>query len=100
MSKWLEALEKLMDDVNQCVNSGGIHYIDKRNYDIIEKELKALDIIKNKQVNVRNLILTCLEYHKKYLDYVDDFYFGDNFFELGTDLLIKEEYDLLKEVML
>lgn len=40
MNKGLEAFERFCDDVMQCVNSGGIHYVDKKNKDIIEKELK------------------------------------------------------------
>ena len=68
--------------------------------DIIEKELKALDTIKNKQVNVKNLIEYCYNIALSYEEYVDNFNYSDNYFDLGKDLLTENEYDLLNEVLL
>ena len=86
MTKGLEAYKKFCDDVNASVNSGGIHYIDIRNKEIIEKELKALEIIKNKWVNIEVLI------QSKTLD--------DYNTTLCVHDLTQEEFDLLKEVLL
>lgn len=66
----------------------------------IEKELKALEIIKNKSVNVRNLIIYCFEMNDTYEEYVDVFNYCDNYWELGNELLTEEEYNLLKEMLL
>lgn len=62
-----------------------------KDLDIIEKELKALEIIKNKEINVHALFL-----HLKRFDKPD----GYNVL-VGTKYQItQEEYDILKEVML
>lgn len=79
-------------------------YTDNQNFDYscyisIENKLKALEIIKEKQVNVRNLIIYCFEMKREYENYIEMFNFSDNFWELGKDLLTQEEYDLLKEVL-
>lgn len=95
MSKGLESLVKLMDDVNQCVNSGGIHYIDKRNYDIVEKELKAFEILDN---NIEFQFLERKENNKvKYIVRLINFDNPTQLFEWDIE---KEQYDLLKEVLL
>ena len=62
MSKGLEALENIALNHNRMGN--------EKDFDIIEKELKALEIIKNRQ---------CIFYGLKYVS--------------------QEEYDLLKEVL-
>ena len=36
----LEALKEFIDDVNECINSGGVHCVNHKNIEIIEKELK------------------------------------------------------------
>ena len=59
--------------------------------DIIEKELEALEILKNKEVNVHALLL-----HLKTFDKPD----GYNVL-VGTKYQIaQEEYDILKEALL
>lgn len=68
--------------------------------DTIERELKAVKTIKNKQVNVKNLIEYCYNIALSYEEYVDDFNYSDNYFDLGKDLLTENEYDLLNEVLL
>ena len=57
------------------------------------KELKALEIIKNKGVNARYLIYI-ISYQG--LDYEE---YKESFEEYSDLLLTKEEYDLLKEVL-
>ena len=93
MSKGLEALK----DIKEC-----LFWSDKGLQDIetIEKELKALEIIKSKSVNVKNLIIYCFELKDTYEDYIDVFNYGDNYWDLGRELLTKEEFNLLKEVLL
>lgn len=59
------------------------------NFEIIEKELKALEIIKEKQANVSALLeLDNLQQYNDYCDIVS-----------GCKKLTQEEYDLLKEVL-
>ena len=75
----------------------------KHNYPLKDKcsnckEHRALEIIKTKSVNVRNLIIYCFEMNDTYEKYVEIFNYCSNYWELGRDLLAKEEYDLLKEV--
>ena len=78
MSKELEALEKIVDT----------YYIDNmdKEISIIEKALKALEIIKNKQVNV--FVLLHSGNLKIYNDIVED-----------DRKLTQEKYELLKEVL-
>lgn len=87
MSKGLEAwkeLLKICDDFG-CVDI----YKQQPNKSIIEKELKALEIIKEKFVNV-TILIGCdslEEYNKHPLT-------------MRKGRLTQEEYDLLKEVVL
>lgn len=116
MSKGLEALKKFADDINQCVNSGGVHYIDKRNYDIIEKELKEkeeiLDALSKMSYQCGNLLKykKAVEIIKKKIISLTEFTMikksGDkNYYytigENGNEVLYlsQEEYIFLKEVM-
>ena len=89
MSKELEALEKIVDT----------YYIDNmdKEISIIEKALKALEIIKEKNVNIRALKSWNKTYkgkltYQNYLDILEDCDLGEK--------LTQEEYDLLKEVLL
>lgn len=75
MTKGLEALERI--DTGQ----------DKDCFDIIRKELKALEIIKKKEVNIYDL----KEYGSKY-EY--NKHTNEEFQEL-----FEEEYNLIKEVL-
>lgn len=88
MIKGLEALEHLYAKLS-CKSS--IEEINEnlQEYDIIEKELKALKIIRDKFVNV-TIFMGCdslEEYNKHPLT-------------MRKGILTKEEYDLLKEVLL
>ena len=67
----------------------------------IFRNLKALEIIKETEVNV--YMLTWYFKHSSYEQYVDDFERNRrdcDLPDLGNKLLIKEEYDLLKEELL
>lgn len=77
MSKGLEALLELMNNKNKL-----------KNYYLIRKELKALEIIK-KQGYIGGLI-SALQNTKNYEEY-NNFYISQ---------YTQEEYDLLKEVLL
>ena len=88
MSKELEALNRIcehldLDDEYFYLKNG-----EKTDYEIIKKSLKALEIIKEKEVNV-GLLSRCAnaERYNKGICY-----------ELRY--LTQEEYDLLKEVLL
>ena len=84
MSKGLKALESLVETMPfALIETNSMKYVK-----IIEKELKALEIIKNKKVNVS--LLSCSEWL--------DFYNQEIAYKEKE--LTKEEYDLLKEVML
>ena len=79
MSKELEALER--------IRSHNYHELSKREcLNIIEKELKALEIIKEKEVNV--FIFLHSGDLETYNDMVED-----------NRKLTQEEFDLLKEVL-
>lgn len=96
MSKGLEALEELKTETVK----GGTSYIGKhfkRHYHrIIEKELKALEIIKNKKVDIHTLYRD-----SDIIGDTFDYYNNTMLFNRGTQYeLTQEEYDLLKEVLL
>ena len=78
MSKGLEALKELSKMV---FIYGGVEQ-----YKIIEKELKALEIIKNKKINLE--YLKCCETYEQYKTVCS--YWNE---------ITKEEYDLLKDVL-
>ena len=87
MTKALEALNKLGDDIVEHCCSGGIHDIDMSNIPIIQKDLKALEIIKKYPFVVFHIIK------------------GTTYYEIQhrmptTELPTEEEYNLLKEVLL
>lgn len=86
MSKGLEEI-KTLRTLNQ-------RYFDNdknvnNSYDIIEKELKALEIIKNKRVDVYDLM------GEACCDNVNSFNYG----LLEEFCLTQQEFDLLKEVL-
>lgn len=87
MSKGLEALEYLKENKRR-------HWLDNDNssecLDIVEKELKALEIIKEKEVTILHF-KTCVEWR------------GLTMYNLNKDRyreLTEEEWELLKEVLL
>jgi len=79
MSKGLEALERNKYEIENADD-----------FILIKKELKALEIIKKKKVNVSALLeLDNLEQYNGYCAVVGD-----------CKYLTREQYDLLKEVLL
>lgn len=96
MSKGLEALER----IGQCyVNSESkdLMFTDEYgdDYDIIEKELKVLEIIKNKRVDVFELLLGISNsVYRNPLERYNSYVEGS----FNTELT-PQEFDLLKEVL-
>lgn len=93
MSKGLEALKELLEYVNFENRHDSKSEKAVSNFDIIEKELKALEIIKNKKVAY--LFMWLIEKHNKkcalrlYNEPCEE-----------DRKITEEEYDLLKEVLL
>lgn len=77
---------------------------ERRTVDDIDKQLKALNIIAEKAVNLQRLIDYEFKNNRSYNEYLVDYYHADYYGEcysgLGRDLLTQDEYDLLKEVLL
>ena len=84
MNKTLEALE----NIKHYDTRVGLHRDD---YDTIEKSLKALEIIKEKQPDIYYVV--------KSKDYEDYLRIEGMFINMNR-ALTEEEYDLLKEVLL
>lgn len=98
MSKGLEALKRVHElIVFEC----GSYY--ENNYEeikIIEKELKALEIIFKKFVSPQDFILCNYTLNdKKWLSYEEYKKAYMKYYEDDKYLLLEEEYDLLKEVL-
>ena len=83
MSKGLEALERIKNNLKDEDNY--INLFDTLDLSIIEKELKAFEIIRNKYVNV-GYFVNCIN-AKEYNKWYERKYH-----------LTQEEYNLLKEV--
>ena len=97
MSKELEALEKIVDT----------YYIDNmdKEISIIEKALKALEIIKEKRVNVEEFIEMFedwkeITYEEWIIYYEENGYNIQGNEDFDYNRLAKEEFDFLKEVLL
>ena len=87
MTKELEALEKIKEYLTRYNDTDDIRGIDYENeVNVLEKSLKALEIIKNKKIDVV-LFNDCPDL--------------DEYNEWASDKsqLNKEQYDLLKEVL-
>ena len=83
MTKGLEALKE--------IGKKGLWNIvsfPEKEFQIVEKELKALEIIKKKMVDVGASQELDLELYNKYVKEIN-----------GTPTLTQQEYDLLKEVI-
>lgn len=92
MSKGLETLKKLKG-VLAYFGAHTEKAIESCN--IIEQELKALEIIRENKVNVSLLFNT-----KNHWDYNDHVYRAKIYLQSNAKCLAQEEYDLLKEVLL
>ena len=85
MSKGLDALESLVETMPfALIETNSMKYVK-----IIEKELKALEIIKNKLINVHDLYV-----YKTFAS------FNQRRTLKGLLPIPQEEYDLLKEILL
>ena len=91
MSKGIDALKHTKETFDNLNIKGIPTLYQKECLDTIEKELKALDILKNKQVNIHALLL-----HLKRFDKPD----GYNIVIGSHYQLSQQEYSLLKEVLL
>lgn len=90
MSKGLEALDGLRFDVSM---SKDINYLEaNKECDIIEKELKALEILKDKKVNVFHIWV-----FDDYTQYKEHYPFSE--YSAEEDMLTFEEFNFLKEVL-
>lgn len=85
--KGLEAVKEIRNMIDSPLTSSVI----KQGLNVIEKELKALEIIKNKTISACNclMILKSRFDNLSYQDYT----------KLFLTELPKEEYDLLKELI-
>lgn len=88
MSKGLEALDILINQLEMFDNTTKVSF--ESEYRTIEKELKALQIIKERRCNVADFIIDSPNCEGVMGDY--EYWFN----EMPT----KEEYYLLKEVLL
>lgn len=110
MIKGLEALEKIkkldiLYDIE--MTEKGEEYFKEHSIDlsIIEKELKALEIIKEKKVNTAEFIAYVKDTNHNYETYLLDYsqehwYLHINDNNETSYCLIQEEYELIKEVLL
>ena len=87
MSKGLEALKF-------------IQFADSESKEIVEKELKALEIIKKKKVQVAYLHSMWDDFETTFNSNDEDVRWLYNEGRPKKEQLTKEEYDLLKEVLL
>lgn len=97
MSYGLEALEYIRNivvedniesDYQHCLNEYDCY---KRPCDTIERELKALEIIKNKEVNV-NTLINCIIGAIEPLEFYNE--------KVSENLMLTQhEFDLLREVL-
>lgn len=88
MSKGLEALKRMYEHLDVELNEDDYAYkIADKDFETIKKELKALEIIKEKEINV--FIFLHSGDLETYNDMVED-----------NRKLTQEEFDLLKEVLL
>lgn len=105
MSKELKPLDvfrEIVKSYTKLFNRAINHPIDTivkwEGVEEIEKSLKALEIIKNKKVNVC-MLFWYFKYKPTYKKYTEAFKeLTDEY--LGEEMLTEEEYNLLKEVLL
>ena len=91
MSKGLEALKCLITDLVKFPDNSLAYAMQKDEVDTIEKELKALEIIKKKQVNIISLLSS--------IEWYNPSHYNDSVgCPIGCELTQKE-YNLLKEVL-
>ena len=100
MSKGLEAITS---PVSTELRNGKQYYTyTKEDIDIAEKGLKALEIIKNKNVFVWGFIHRREEtkdFEQTYEYYKTHYGYFHSGYDISNNLLTQEEYDLLKEAL-
>ncbi|MBR1984467.1 MAG: hypothetical protein IKA31_01885 [Clostridia bacterium] len=105
MNKGLEALEELKFQVgNITYHTHDLQITtfkvrDSGLFELIEKELKALEIIKEKNVDIVGVKKLSLEDYNKGVE-LGDKYKPKEMKECPYKKLTQDEYDLLKEVLL
>ena len=90
MNKGIDLIQRAQYELIDGYPTGNIYIgVTKDEYNELENELKVLEIIKNKKVDIElfNRVKTCKEYN-----------YSVGFSRLNRDLT-QEEYDLLKEVL-
>lgn len=92
MSKGLEAFNKLIKFLNSQVWEEDLPDTYNQDYFRIEKELKALEIIKNKKVNIYHIWV-----FDNYQQYKEHYIFAE--YHAEEDMLNIEEFNFLKEVL-
>lgn len=93
MSKGLEALANIVDEIKYTHSNGKVLTdYDKEQVDIIQKELQALEIIKNKKVNLFKIWV-----YDDYEQYKYYYPFGE--YHAIEAMLTLEEFELIKEVV-
>ena len=93
MSKGLEALERLYKESNRAFGWEREEQ-HKKDKVAIEKELKRLEIIREKKVNMSLLFNT-----KSHWDYNDHVTRAQIYLQSNSICLTQEEYNFLKEVL-
>lgn len=90
MSKGLKALDDLRFDVSMAQY---INYLEaNKECDIIEKELKVLEMLKKKKVNIFHIwVFDDYEQYKAHYPFSE--------YNAKKDMLTFEEFELLKEVL-
>ncbi len=116
MSKELKALENIKQDLEYITrldyvepvvrgevrdNLCKIYHRELPELDIIEKALKALEIIKEKKVDTYSFIKNNHQNYSEYLDIMCLFNGcdRDNLFEKCWGILTQEEFDVLRKVL-
>lgn len=102
MSKKLEALKRIRRHLTDYKDSDDSPYLspqDENDLNIIEKSLKALEIIKEKGLSINDIafIKNGISW-ETYVETMKELYWGDE--RLNKILKAQEEYELLKEVLL
>ena len=100
MSKELDALECIVVDLTPIAKEHNKEEIEQ-----VKKSLEALEIIKEKRVNVEEFIEMFedwkeITYEKWIIYYEENGYYIQGNEDFDYNRLTQEEYDLLKEVLL
>lgn len=99
--EYKKVFEKLNLDISDSVDLENWIKLAQFHYENKNKKLKALEIIKEKEVNVHNFKEIIIKHKWNYEQYVDEENDPNTSgHQFAYKLLTQEEYDLLKEVLL